>query len=231
MVFEELYQLEEYLGYTFSDKSLLQMALTHPSVCSEDPNLIHNQRLEFLGDSILGATLSKWLYGKYPTNNEGELSKKKAILARGSNLAEIGKSLNLEKFIFAARSEKNKDGCYRASLIEDVLESVIGAIVLDSDFDAAQKVILSWVEQFEKTLKKDHFKFNPKGRLQEILQANSKTCRISYKILKESGPDHQKEFSIEVHHNGKPLAKAHGSSKRQAEEKAASIAINLINKE
>lgn len=230
MVFEQLFQLEEHLGYTFSDKSLLQMALTHPSVCSEDPELIHNQRLEFLGDSILGATLSQWLYERFPTNNEGELSKKKAILARGSHLAEIAKSVNIEKFIFAAKSERNKDGCYRDSLLEDVLESVIGAIALDSNYDEAKEVILNWAQRFEETLKKDRCKFNPKGRLQEILQANSKTCRISYKVLKESGPDHRKEFSIEVRHNGQPLAKAYGSSKRQAEEKAANIAINALGK-
>ena len=224
----QLDDLEKHINYVFSNKELLRQALAHPSACSNLSEKPNNQRLEFLGDSVLGSVLAAWLFLQFPQEHEGELSKKKAMLARGKHLAEIAKSINLESFINASKSEFLTSGGFRDSLLEDALESLIGAVFLDSNYKEAERIILDWVPMFLKTLAVDQSEFNPKGRLQELLQAKSRTCRIAYRVVKESGPDHKKSFLIEVAYNGSPLAQASGASKRLAEENAAREALNSI---
>jgi ribonuclease-3 len=168
---EKINELEPLLKYTFTSKPLLDEALTHPSLQGLHPECKHNQRLEFLGDSILGAVISSWLYEEFQDNNEGKLSEKKALLARGKLLCEIGKDLQLDLFLKAAKSERNKQGNLRESALEDGVEAIIGAVFLDGGFIAAEQVILQWENKFLQAIALDQEMFNPKGKLQEFVQA------------------------------------------------------------
>ena len=225
MNIKEIRILENLIGYHFSDKTLLTQAVTHPSLDSGKLTYPHNQRLEFLGDSVLGSVLASWIFAQFPEDKEGELSKKKAMLARGSHLAVIARSIKLEKFVKASPSEFCKETGFRDSLLEDAVEAIIGAVFLDGGYDNARKVIMMWIPLFKKTLKGSSSSFNPKGKLQEYLQAKSKKCRINYRTISEVGPDHKKEFIVELIYNGRILGKGIGASKRSAEENAAQIAL------
>jgi len=226
---EKINELELLLKYTFTSKPLLDEALTHPSLQGLHPECKHNQRLEFLGDSILGAVISSWLYEEFEDNNEGKLSEKKALLARGKLLCEIGKDLQLDLFLKAAKSERNKQGNLRESALEDGVEAIIGAVFLDGGFIAAEQVILQWENKFLQAIALDQEMFNPKGKLQEFVQAKFKGTKIFYKLAKQSGPDHRREFVIELYLGKENISSGIGMSKKAAEENAAVEAINKLS--
>ena len=226
---EKIYELESLLKYTFTSKPLLDEALTHPSLQGLHPECKHNQRLEFLGDSILGAVISSWLYEEFQDNNEGKLSEKKALLARGKLLCEIGKDLQLDLFLKAAKSERNKQGNLRESALEDGVEAIIGAVFLDGGFIAAEQVILQWENKFLQAIASDQEMFNPKGKLQEFVQSKFKGTKIFYKLAKQSGPDHRREFVIELYLGNEKVSSGSGMSKKAAEENAAVEAINKLS--
>jgi len=229
MITKELVDLEELMGYHFSDKTLLIQALTHPSFNSGKSDYSNNQRLEFLGDSILGSVLASWIFSEFPDEDEGELSKKKAMLARGSHLTSIAKSIKLEEFVQASPSEFCEETGFRDSLLEDAIEAIIGAVFLDGGYRSASEVILKWTPLFQKNLVQSPAEFNPKGKLQESLQARSKNCRISYHVIRETGPDHKKEFTVELVYNGRTLGQGVGLSKRLAEENAAQTILAKLH--
>jgi ribonuclease-3 len=226
---EKINELEPLLKYTFTSKPLLDEALTHPSLQGLHPECKHNQRLEFLGDSILGAVISSWLYEEFQDNNEGKLSEKKALLARGKLLCEIGKDLQLDLFLKAAKSERNKQGNLRESALEDAVEAIIGAVFLDGGFIAAEQVILQWENKFLQAIALDQEMFNPKGKLQEFVQSKFKGTKISYKLAKQSGPDHRREFVIELYLGNEKVSSGSGMSKKAAEENAAVEAIGKLS--
>jgi len=226
---EKINELESLLKYTFTSKSLLNEALTHPSFLGLQSGCKHNQRLEFLGDAILGAVISTWLYQKFEDNNEGKLSEKKALLARGKLLCEIGKDLQLDLFLKAAKSERNKQGNLRESALEDGVEAIIGAVFLDGGFIAAEQVILQWENKFLQAIASDQEMFNPKGKLQEFVQSKFKGTKIFYKLAKQSGPDHRREFVIELYLGKENISSGIGMSKKAAEENAAVEAINKLS--
>lgn len=225
----QLEKLESSLCYSFDSPTLLVEALTHPSYQGLHPECKHNQRLEFLGDSVLGSVISSWLYCQFENHDEGKLSRKKALLARGKLLGEIGRDLNLESFLRVAKSEKDEHGRLRNSALEDALEAIIGAVFLDGGYDAVSALILKWKDRFLHAIAFDHATFNPKGRLQEFVQSKFKDSKIFYKLAKQSGPDHRREFIIDLYLEKEKISSGFGMSKKAAEENAAVQAISKLS--
>ena len=225
----KLEEFESLLGYTFKSPDLLTEALTHPSYQAGQTLVRNNQRLEFLGDSILGAVLSSWLFHRFDNQDEGQLSRKKALLARGKLLGEIGRDLNLEFFLMVAKSEKDAHGRLRISALEDAFEALIGAVFLDGGYDAAEKLISNWESKLLQTISADQHMFNPKGKLQEFVQSELKGTKISYKLVKQSGPSHRRKFMIDLYLGNKKISSGSGMSKKAAEEIAAVEAIKKLD--
>ena len=221
-------KLEDAIGYSFTNKDLLREALTHPSFDPRKNIQRHNQRLEFLGDSVVGCILAKWLFQKFPEKTEGELSRYKSLLARGHNLAAVARVINLQNYLILGKSEQKSRGNFRQAVLEDAFEAVLGAIYLDSDYQTAERVMLQWQEKFLEVLNDKNASFNPKGKLQEYLQAKSSKPKVSYRLIKQSGPDHRKVFHVQVFIDDNALADGHGQSKKVAEENAAEAAYKKL---
>ena len=217
--------LEEKIGYSFVNKDLLKEALTHPSLDHRVTNERHNQRLEFLGDSVLGCILAKWLFQKFPGVTEGDLSRKKSLLAHGKQLAVLGENLAIQKYLMVGKSEKMNSGNIRPSVLEDAFEALIGAIYLDSNYQKVEEIVMQWEDSFCKTLEDKSLSFNPKGQLQEFLQSLPGNPKISYRTVRQTGPDHCKEFEVEVIIGSKKISTGKGKSKKTAEEDAAQSAL------
>jgi ribonuclease-3 len=224
----EFAQLEARIGYHFKEVSLLREALTHPSFDLRTTRLRNNQRLEFLGDSVIGCILAKWLFHKFPEIPEGDLSRKKSLLARGHNLAAVAREIELQEHLIIGKSERMSKGNLRQSVLEDAFEALIGAIYLDSDYDTVERILLKWEGFFLSTLKNKSSGFNPKGKLQEFCQSQADSPRVSYHLINQSGPDHRKTFEVEVRINGNPVSIGTGKSKKKAEEEAAQAAIKAL---
>jgi len=224
-----LWLLEEKMGYHFSNISLLELALTHPSYNLNNAHKPNNQRLEFLGDSIFGAILSSKLYEIFPNENEGSLSRKRSFFARGSHLSELGLTLGLNKYIKMSQSEIQSQGNCRPSTMEDAIEAVVGAIFLDGGFEESKSCVLRWIGDLSSKLEKSDPLLNPKGKLQELVQAQNDKEKVRYHLLKQSGPDHAKRFLVEVCIGGKKIAEGKGNSKKQAESSAAAKALQKLN--
>jgi ribonuclease-3 len=216
------------LGYTFSDESLLRLALTHPSVAHEaNTPTQHNQRLEFLGDSVLSLVLARALFEKFPEADEGALTKSRAKLVNASSLAEHARKLDLGAHLVLSRGEENSGGRNRASALTDVFEALLGAILLDGGFEAAREFILrEFADDFD-TLTEISGIANPKGELQELLQARSPNAP-NYQLISAEGPDHDRHFVCAVSHDGSELARGSGKSKKAAESDAALAALNKL---
>ena len=222
--------IEKKTGYSFRDPSLLDLALTHPSFNLNGKKQPCNQRLEFLGDSILGAVLSDKLYQIYPGEDEGSLSRKKAFFAQGSYLAELGLSLGLDKIIKMSPTEIKNAGNLRPSTLEDAVESLVGAIYLDGGFKNAQRCVIQWIGDLQIKLEEQSQIMNPKGKLQEIVQANDTKKKIRYKLIEDTGPDHQKSFLVSLIIGEEPVSEGRGKSKKEAESEAAEKAISILIK-
>ena len=217
--------LEKRMGYFFHDPSLLELALTHPSFHEHNKGKKDNQRLEFLGDSILGAILSLNLYQLYPKLDEGELSRKKAVLARGTTLASLGSKLGIPQALQVSRTERKNQGHLRPSTLEDAIEAVIGAIFLDGGWKTTQACVLRWLGDLNQMIEVGEGGFNPKGQLQEFIQSQDPNEKIKYQLVSEKGPPHNKRFIMQVTIGGEAIAQGSGKSKKEAEEKAACEAL------
>ena len=224
-------KLQLRLGYQFDSPDVLSEALTHPSLQDKGEYQDHNQRLEFLGDSVLGALLASWLFKSFPEEDEGKLSRKKAMLARGEHLAKIARDLELHLYILAGKSERMDNQELRDSALEDALEAIIGAIFLDGGYEAVRNVVMQWESTFHQSLEVGSASFNPKGRLQEYVQSNMPGTRISYRVTKQSGPDHKKTFHVGVSLAGETKGVGSGPSKKVAEEQAAINTLASLNPE
>ncbi|MEM9227310.1 MAG: ribonuclease III [Verrucomicrobiota bacterium] len=220
----DLASFEAFLGYSFNDRSLLERALTHPS-CLAEGSKIHNQRLEFLGDSVLGLILAEELFKVFPDEREGHLARARSALASGDCLADLARKLQLQDFLHLGQQEEKTGGRERDAALEDALEAVVAAIYLDSDFKTTRSVVLGWygdvMTATDKLLSED----NPKGRLQELVQGLKPDSRVSYELVDTSGPDHRKAFIMEVRIDHKPCGLGQGFSKKDAEEAAAREAL------
>jgi ribonuclease-3 len=228
---QELSVLQDRLGYNFRDKKLLALALTHPSVAHESGVAsAHNQRLEFLGDSVLGVLLTRQLYEKFPDADEGALTKSRAKLVNASSLAEHGRTLGLGTHLILSRGEENTGGRERPSALADAFEALLGAIFLDGGFDAASQFVLQeFAADFVKLDEPTGIE-NPKGELQELLQSRSPNAP-EYQTVSASGPDHDRVFECVVQHEGVELARGRGKSKKSAESDAALAALKKLREE
>jgi len=227
----ELSEFQTRLGYAFQDEGLLWLALTHPSVAHEigTPSP-HNQRLEFLGDAVLQLVLTRELYEKFPAFDEGPLTKARAKLVNRRTLAEHARSLGLGPHLILSRGEEINGGRERASTLADAFEAVLGAIFLDGGFEAARDFILrEFVAAFGKLSVLPIIE-NPKGELQELLQARSPAAP-EYQVVSATGPDHDRVFECIVLHEGVELARGRGKSKKAAESEAALAALNKLRAE
>ncbi|MEE2812863.1 MAG: ribonuclease III [Verrucomicrobiota bacterium] len=216
------------LGYTFKRPELLELALTHPSVSHElVKKTENNQRLEFLGDAVLQLIISAELYKRFPTRDEGSLSKARARLVNRDALAERAREVQLGKELSLSRGEDRNDGRNRPSALADAFEAVVGAIYLDGGFIKVKKFIhTQFANQFTEADSGRH-KGNPKGELQEILQGKSSVAP-EYRLLEMEGPDHDRSFICAVRHSGRELARGSGKSKKNAEMNAAAAAIDSL---
>jgi len=222
---EELAKLQKTLGYSFRDVRLLNKALTHKSYANETgKNLKHNERFEFLGDSVLDLIVSEYMIRKYSDYNEGALSKIRAGVVNESSLAKLARKIDLGNFLLLGRGEEMSGGRSKSSLLANTYEALAGAIYYDSDLKSAAKVFLP---NFKKEIKA--YIETPESRdfksdLQEYSQ-NKMACIPVYKVTKEIGPDHEKQFEVVVSIKDKSLGKGMGRSKKEAEQAAAKMAL------
>ena len=217
--------LEAALGYQFENRELLLRALTHPSYCQAGGKGDHNQRLEFLGDAVLGLILAEALYAGLPSKREGVLTRGRSALAKGAHLSALARDLGIAPHLRLSEGEERNAGRERDSILEDALEAIVGAIHLDRGFDTARQVVGRWLGDLQQRLGELLEAHNPKGRLQELVQPRLGNGAIEYFLLGEEGPDHAKQFTIEVRILGDPAGRGTGSSKKEAEEYAAQEAL------
>jgi len=224
-------RLEGRIGYQFRDQDLLEKALTHPSRLDDKRSVGEdNQRMEFLGDAVLGMILAERLFRLFPDEDEGKLTQARSVLARGEQLSGLARKLKLQQAILMNVGELRSKGNERDSTLEDALESLVGAIYLDAGMRATRKVVLGWHGDIEKTLAKVLSDYNPKGRLQEKVQALIGPDRIEYVVLKQEGPAHRRRFTVAARVSGKKQGVGIGSSKKEAEEDAARKALKAIER-
>jgi ribonuclease-3 len=217
--------LEAQIGYIFKNRNLLEEALTHPSLAYETQrNLPDNQRLEYLGDAVLELIFSDYLYATFPKAAEGLLTKLRARVVSRPALADYARKLSLGTYLKMGRGEETSGGRKRDSSLADGMEALTAAVYLDGGWDAAKTMVLRVCEESLAVLKAEPTEINPKGQLQEILQGMG-MGRLKYIIIKEDGPDHQKNFVCRVEWNGEPLGEGEGSSKKEAETAAAKDAL------
>lgn len=221
-------ELEHALGYTFKDGALLERALTHPSYCHVEAKAAHNQRLEFLGDAVLGMVLAESLFFSLPSKREGVLTRNRSALAKGAHLSALSRDLGLAPFLRMSDAEDRNHGRERESILEDALEAVIGAVYLDSDFETARRVVGAWLGDIRERLEELLGDHNPKGRLQEHVQPIHGNGAIEYIVLRSEGPDHAKEFTTEVRICDEVVGTGQGGSKKEAEENAAQVALQNL---
>jgi ribonuclease-3 len=224
----DLAALQTRLGYSFRDESLLRLALTHPSIAHEQGTPVqHNQRLEFLGDAVLQLALTRELYEKFSAFDEGPLTKARAKLVNRRSLAIHGRAISVGEHLVLSRGEEAHGGRERSSTLADAYESVIGAIFLDGGYEAAREFILREFASGLVELGGIPMLENPKGELQEFLQAKSPVAP-QYHVVSATGPDHDRVFECTVHHAGVELARGAGKSKKLAESEAALAALNKL---
>ncbi len=218
--------LEERILYKFRNGLLLAEALTHPSISLERKNYpFDNQRLEFLGDSVIQVSVTEHLFRMFPDFGEGQLTKLRTRIVSRTALRNRAAKLDLGSYIMMGRGEESSGGRERASTLADVFESLVGAIYLDGGFDAARIFILRQMEEVFTEIANQPEEINPKGFLQEILQA-IEPAAPEYQILSQSGPEHSKNFICSVVWNGQELGRGCGSSKKEAQVAAAQVALS-----
>ena len=224
----DLETLQNQLEYSFRDETLLRLALTHPSVAYEAPaHLPHNQRLEFLGDAVLGLVLSRELYEKFSGSSEGALTKARAHLVNRRSLAAQARRLALGEHLILSRGEEISGGRSRTSSLADVFEAVLGAVFLDGGYEAARDFVLRCFHAAFGQLSEIPNLENPKGELQEILQGRSPEAP-TYEITAVEGPDHDRLFECAVFHQGRELGRGKGKSKKTAASQAAFAALRSL---
>lgn len=215
--------IEEKINYQFKNKTLLDTALTHSSYAHENEVEYYNERIEYLGDAVLELIASEFIYNNYPYLSEGEMTKARAYSVCEESLAKLANSYSFSDFLKVGKCESKKDGKYRASILADAVEAVIGAIFLDSGLENAKEFILSHIaSQVEVCIKNGNKDY--KTKLQELLQVNG-DVRIEYKITGTKGPEHNKIFMSEVYYNGKLMGSGEGKNKKEAEMEAAKKAL------
>lgn len=216
---------EKKIGYEFKDKKLLEIALTHSSYANECGGMF-NERLEFLGDSVLGMISAEYFFGKHKNMPEGELTKLRAATVCEKSLFGFAKEIDLGSYIMLGKGELNTGGRERPSIVSDAFEAVIAAIYLDGGMENAKKFVLHFVSKSESHRNDAAFK-DYKTILQEVVQRNPEE-RLEYILAGESGPAHNKSFTVEIHLNSNVIGVGVGHSKKLAEQAAAHEALKLM---
>ncbi|MCM2678822.1 ribonuclease III [Echinimonas agarilytica] len=219
-----LMPLQKRLGHQFSELSLLKQALTHRSADSQ-----HNERLEYLGDAVLGMVIAEALYQKFPDHAEGDLSRMRSTLVRGKTLAEIGREFDLGSVVRLGPGEMKSGGHRRESILADAVEAIIGAVFLDAGIEAAKKMLLNWYSERLTTISPIALK-DAKTRLQEYLQGRQLNLP-DYAVTDTRGQAHNQTFTVSCQVQGMASVVAKGTSRRKAEQAAAEMVINALNAE
>ena len=225
---QKLEKLEQKIGYKFKNIKYLKTALTHTSYANER-KIQSNEKLEFLGDSVLGLVASTHIYNNYKELTEGEMTKVKASVVCSESLYNIAVKLNFSDFLYMGKAEKNSRIHKKKAILEDSIEAVIAAIYLDGGIEEAQKFILSNIVEEIKTASQNAGIKDYKTVLQEELQKNGE-IQIEYIVIKETGPDHAKTFEVELCVEGKIISKGIGKSKKEAQMKAAKVALEKMER-
>ncbi|WP_448566916.1 ribonuclease III [Thalassotalea ganghwensis] len=216
-------RLSKKIDYQFNDESLLVRALTHRSAKGK-----HNERLEFLGDSILGFVIAQALYEQFPKVNEGDLTRMRSSLVKGVTLAELARSFELGEYLILGPGEMKSGGHRRESILEDAIEAIIGAVYLDSDIDTCRTLVLKWFEPRLSAIKPGQAQKDPKTQLQEYLQGR-KIELPQYEVINTTGQSHNQEFTVRCTTaviEQEVITK--GSSRRKAEQSAAKQVLSLL---
>ncbi|MEI8594798.1 ribonuclease III [Photobacterium sp. Hal280] len=216
-------RLQRKLGHEFKNSELLTLALTHRSA-----NGTHNERLEFLGDSILSFVIADELYHRFPKVDEGDMSRMRATLVRGKTLAELGREFELGDHLLLGPGELKSGGYRRDSILADCVEAIIGAIYLDSDIECVRQIVLSWYQSRLDTIQPGINQKDPKTRLQECLQGR-RLPLPAYTVTKVQGEAHNQEFTVQCDVSGldNPVV-GKGGSRRKAEQAAAELALKQL---
>ncbi len=216
-------RLQRAIGYTFTDESLLNLALTHRSAGG-----VHNERLEFLGDAVLSWVIAEELYRRFPEVSEGDLSPMRSTLVKGKTLAELARSFELGEYIKLGPGELKSGGFRRESILADAVEAIIGAVYLDSGNDTVKAMLLNWYQQRLNTIQPGLSQKDPKTRLQEILQAR-KQALPDYQVVDIKGEAHNQQFTVSCYVEGldKPLIGI-STSRRKAEQAAAELVLEHL---
>ncbi len=220
---------ESSLGFTFRNKSLLTRALTHRSYLNENSDLpyLDNERLEFLGDAILDFVAAEFLYQHFPEMSEGELTSLRAALVKGDTLARFAAELGVPAHMQMSRGEQAAGGRTRTPLLAGAFEAIIGALYLDQGFDAARQLVLRFVEPESEKIHHQRLDRDPKSMLQELSQGKFQVTP-QYRLVETRGPDHAKEFTIEVVLKDQVFGRGVGKSKQLAEQDAARVALEAL---
>lgn len=225
---KEVNELLEKLGYKFRDESLLVNALTHSSYSSEHkmPYASNNERLEFIGDAYVDAAVGAEIFMIMKDAPEGVLSKNRADVVREESLADAARGIGLGDYIFMGKGEEATGGRNKDSILADCFEAVIGAIIIDGGYDAGRKVALDLLSEKINLAVAGKLRNDYKTMLQEKIQEKEHDLRIRYKTVSESGPDHNKTFTVEVVAGEKVIGRGQGKSKAKAEQEAAKDALS-----
>ena len=224
-----LMELSEKLKYTFNNIQLLNESVTHSSYANENKkkNIKYNERLEFLGDSVLSIVISEYLYKRLLAVQEGDLTKIRASIVCEPSLARCSQDLNLGKYLLLGKGEESTGGRSRVSILADTYEAIIGAIYLDGGFDHAKKFILQSLKHIIEDAINGRVFQDYKTHLQEVVQSEN-VERLLYEVISEDGPDHNKIFHVHVRIGNKIVGKGSGKSKKEAEQNAAKEALKEV---
>ena len=219
----EYRELEERLGYHFTDKKLIIEALTHKSY--KKP--YNNERLEFLGDAVLDLIVGEFLFHKFPNSDEGHLSKIRASLVNESGFALLAQQIKLGDYIYLSAAEENNNGRKKSSLLSNAFEALIGAIYLEGGLEITREIAIKLLQETHQKIDLQSLSKDYKTALQELTQATHGVTP-TYTLLRSFGPDHKKEFEIAIILDGETIATAQGKSKKEAQQKAAHIALKKL---
>lgn len=222
---KKLTELEEAIGLKFKDPHILEVAFTHKSYVNETPDVHeHNERLEFLGDAVLELAVTDYLYRNYPDKPEGELTNWRSALVKGKNLAQVASALHLGDYLMLSNGEEMSGGRTKSYILANTMESLIGAIYMDKDYNTANEFILKFIIVLLEEIIKKGLYIDSKSRVQELAQEKL-NITPRYELLKESGPDHDKIFEMGIYFVEELVGKGKGPSKQEAEQAAALKAL------
>lgn len=225
-----LSEIETVIRYQFRNQALLEEAFTHSSCKRENPDFEGNdfQRLEFLGDAVLGFLLADLIFERYPEMREGEMTRMRSTLTQGKVLSEIGRQYQFPKYVRTGSTEQKHGIPKSAKITEDVVEALIGAIYKDGGMEAARKTLLFLLGDLNRWLEQQRYGDNPKGELQEWIQGKDPSAVLEYRLTNQEGPSHDRLFTVEVWINDRSMGSGVGKTRKDADRNAAAQALQKL---